>query len=117
VYCSSLEKTIIDCLFKPEYGGGIIEIAKAIFMAKDQIKFDQLLEFAIKFNSNAVIKRLGYLLDLLDLQTDILPELGRLKTNGFVVLDTELPAVGKRTTAWNIQQNVAPETIKASLFT
>ena len=26
-------------------------------------------------------------------------------------------AVGKRTTAWNIQQNVAPETIKASLFT
>jgi predicted transcriptional regulator of viral defense system len=117
VYCSSLEKTIIDCLFKPEYAGGIIEIAKAIFMAKEQIKFDQLLEFAKKFNSNAVIKRLGYLLDLLDLQTDILPELRRLKTNGFVVLDTELPAVGKRTTAWNIQQNVTPETIKASLFT
>lgn len=30
VLCSDLEKTIIDCLFKPEYAGGNVEVAKAI---------------------------------------------------------------------------------------
>lgn len=31
VSCSDLEKTFIDCLFKPDYAGGIVEIAKAIY--------------------------------------------------------------------------------------
>jgi len=33
VLCSDLEKTIIDCLFKPEYAGGIVEVAKAIYVS------------------------------------------------------------------------------------
>ena len=39
VKCSDLEKTFIDCLFKPDYAGGVVEIAKAIYISKDKIKF------------------------------------------------------------------------------
>ncbi|GHT05563.1 hypothetical protein AGMMS49525_13010 [Bacteroidia bacterium] len=63
VWCSDLEKTVIDCLYKPDYAGGVVEIAKAIFMAREKMKYTQLLDYAIKFNSQAVIKRLGIYLN------------------------------------------------------
>ena len=65
--CSDLEKTIIDCLFKPDYAGGIVEVAKAIYTSKDKIKYDILLEYAKKFDSQAVIKRLGFFLEMLNI--------------------------------------------------
>lgn len=63
VMCSDLEKTFIDCLFKPEYSGGIVEVARAIYTSKDRIKYDTLLAYAKIFDSQAVIKRLGFLLE------------------------------------------------------
>lgn len=117
VVCSDLEKTIIDCLFKPEYAGGVVEIAKAIFLSKDKIKFTKLFEYAEKFNSQAVIKRLGYLLEALEIETDIIRKLQKIKTNSYVVLDTELPKDGKLLSRWSIQQNIDVETIKSAIYT
>ena len=37
VPCSDLEKTFIDCLYKPDYAGGITEIAKAFLNAKKKL--------------------------------------------------------------------------------
>jgi predicted transcriptional regulator of viral defense system len=117
VICSDLEKTIIDCLFKPDYAGGIVEIAKAIYIAKDKIKFDQLLDYTKQFNSQAVIKRLGFLLDVLEINNEIVDQLQKLKTASYVVLDTELPKNRKFTSKWSIQQNVETETIISAMYT
>jgi predicted transcriptional regulator of viral defense system len=117
VLCSDLEKTIIDCLFKPDYAGGIVEIAKAIYISKDKINYSQLLNYAIKFNSRSVIKRLGYLLELLSISTPIIDELQKLRTNSITALDTEVPKQGKILTRWSIQQNVDTETIKNAIST
>ena len=117
VMCSDLEKTIIDCLFKPDYAGGIVEIARAIYISKDKIKYNTLLEYAKKFNSQAVIKRLGFLLEILEINTNILDELQKLKTTSCITLDTELPKTGKRISRWSIQQNLEIETIKSAIYT
>ncbi len=117
VLCSDLEKTIIDCLFKPDYAGGIGEIAKAIKMSVDKIKFNQLFEYTVKFDSQAVIKRLGYLLEKLEINTEIISKLHSLKTNSYVILDTELPAQGRRLSRWGIHENLDLETIKAAMYT
>jgi len=117
VLCSDLEKTIIDCLFKPDYAGGIVEIAKAIYISKDKIKFNQLLDYTKKFNSQAVIKRLGFLLNVLKINNEIVEELQKMKTASYVVLDTELPNTGKLISKWSIQQNVETETIKSAIYT
>lgn len=117
VLCSDLEKTIIDCLFKPDYAGGIVEIAKAIYISKNQIRFDKLLEYAQRFKSQAVIKRLGFLLELLDIKNNIIDDLQRIKTASYVVLDTELPKTGKMISRWSIQQNLETETIKSAIYT
>ena len=117
VMCSDLEKTFIDCLFKPDYAGGIVEVARAIYASKDKLKYDILLEYAKKFDSQAVIKRLGFLLETLDINTHIIEELQQMKTASYVVLDTELPKTGKRISRWSIQQNLETETIKSAIYT
>lgn len=117
VQCSDLEKTIIDCLFKPDYAGGIVEVARAIYSTKEKLDYNKLLEYTIKFNSQAVIKRLGYLLELFEIETVIIEELQKLKTASYIVLDTELPKTGKRNSRWSIQQNLDTETIKSAMFT
>ena len=117
VVCSDLEKTFIDCLFKPDYAGGIVEIARAIYISRDKIKYNVLLDYAKKFNSQAVLKRLGFILEILQIETSIIEDLQKSKTNSVVLLDTELPKSGKIKTKWSIQQNIEIETIKTAIYT
>jgi len=116
VQCSDLEKTIIDCLFKPDYAGGIVEIARAIYVSREQINFDRLLAYATRFHSQAVIKRLGFLLELLDIPSGIAGQLQKLRTASYVALDTELPKKGKMISRWSIIQNVESETIQSAIY-
>lgn len=117
IICSDLEKTIIDCLFKPDYAGGIVEIARAIYLSREKLKYNVLLEYVTKFNSQAVLKRLGFLLETLEIKTEIIDNLQKLKTKSIVLLDTELPRTGRSLTRWSIQQNIETETIKEAIYT
>ena len=117
VESSDLEKTIVDCLFKPDYAGGIVEVARAIYISKDKIKFDTLFDYTKKFKSQAVIKRLGFLLELLEINNSITEKLQKSKTASYVLLDTELPKSGKLISRWSIQQNLETETIRSAIYT
>lgn len=117
VSASDLEKTFVDCLYKPHYAGGIVEIAKAIYAARDKIKFDRLLEYTERFKSQAVIKRLGFLLETLEINTGIIENLQKVKTASYVALDTELPETGKSLRRWSVRQNLETETIKGAIYT
>jgi predicted transcriptional regulator of viral defense system len=115
--CSDIEKTIVDCLRKPEYAGGIPEIAKALFAAREQMDHARLLEYATKFGSQAVIKRLGYLLELMGIDTLITEKLLAMKSSSVSLLDTEAPRSGKTLTRWNIVQNIEADTIRGAVVT
>lgn len=116
VQCSDLEKTIIDCLFKPEYSGGITEIAKAIHKSKDKIDYPKLLEYAKRFNSQAVIKRLGFLLELLEIESPVIDKLQKLRTNSFALLEPSYPKEGKTIFRWAIQQNLDSDSILSPIY-
>ncbi|HLT32472.1 MAG TPA: type IV toxin-antitoxin system AbiEi family antitoxin [Aquaticitalea sp.] len=116
VQCSDLEKTIIDCLFKPQYAGGITEIAKAIHKSKDKIDYPKLLEYAKRFNSQAVIKRSGFLLELLEIQNPVIDKLQKLRTNSFVALEPSYPKEGKTIFRWAIQQNIDNDSILSPIY-
>ena len=111
VPCSDLEKTMIDCLYMPAYAGGIIEVAKALWTAREKLDYGKLLSYAKQFDSQVVIKRLGYLLDKLGIETDIIDQLRGLRSAAVSPLDTEVPNEGKISTKWSIRQNVDIETI------
>lgn len=115
VQCSNLEKTIIDCLFKPDYAGGIALIGLALYTSRDEINYNLLLDYAIRFKSQSVIKRLGFLLELFGIGTEIISKLNNLKTSSYTLLDTVLPKSGKMISRWSIQQNLDTETILSTL--
>jgi predicted transcriptional regulator of viral defense system len=117
VSCSDVEKTIVDCLFKPDYAGGIVEVAKAIAVVNQRMDYQKLLTYVLQFESQAVIKRLGFLLEHLGLGQEILDQLHTIKTSSYVVLDTELPRVGTHVRRWSILQNIDLETIKSAVYT
>jgi predicted transcriptional regulator of viral defense system len=115
--CSDLEKTFIDGLFKPEYSGGITEITKALYKSKDKIDFDKLFEYAKRFDSLAVSKRLGYLLELLEVKTPIIEKLQKLKTNAYFLIEPSHPKEGKMISHWNIQENLDKQSILSPIYT
>jgi len=116
VQCSDLEKTIIDCLFKPEYAGGITEITKAIYKIKDKIDYSKILQYAKHFDSQSVIKRLGFLLELLEIKHSAIDELQKLRTNSIVLLEPSYPKKGKTIFRWAIRQNIDTESIFLPIY-
>jgi len=116
VQCSDLEKTIIDCLFKPDYAGGITEIAKAIYKIKDKIDYSKTVQYAKRFDSQAVLKRLGFLLELLEIKHSAIDELQKMRTNSIILLEPSYPKEGKTVSRWSIQQNIDTESILSPIY-
>jgi predicted transcriptional regulator of viral defense system len=117
VQSSDLEKTIIDCLFKPKYASGITEISKAIYKSKDKIDYDKLFNYVKMFDSQAVIKRLGFLLELLKIDHPIIGQLQEIRSNSFVLLEPSYPKEGKTIFRWAIQQNIDRDSILSPIYT
>ena len=63
VYISDIEKTIIDGLKIPEYCGGISEIAKALWIKRQQIDYRKLTDYSERIDVGVVYRRLGFLLE------------------------------------------------------
>ena len=90
------EKTIIDCLDKPKYCGGIIEVAKAL-KTRDYNP-NKLVNYAEKIGNSGVVRRLGYLNDLFSLQMDI----SSIKTRNYLLLDPTMPKKGETNAKWRL---------------
>jgi predicted transcriptional regulator of viral defense system len=105
---SDKEKTLADCLDHPEYCGGISEIAKSLWNAKDEISTEKLVDYSLRMGNSAILKRLGFLLELL--QIDVSEKLmkkirGHLK-KGYVLLDPIEEKYGSYSTRWRLLVNV-----------
>jgi predicted transcriptional regulator of viral defense system len=118
VNCSDLEKTLIDCAFKPDYAGGVSQLSHALYKSRAVLNPDKMLNYTQRFGSDAVVRRLGFLLEALD----ILPELTRAlkgqlnKPAAYVALDTALPKSGQMFSRWGIIQNLDLATIQSVNF-
>jgi predicted transcriptional regulator of viral defense system len=118
VRVSDLERTIIDGLKQPEHCGGLTEVAKGLWMRRQDMKVDKLMEYARRIGVGAVVRRLGFLLETYEMAAP--PDLGRLRnglTATYVRLDPVLPAEGKRLRRWRLQLNVDPEELRAVVRT
>jgi len=110
VKVSDLERTIIDGLKQPEYCGGLTEVAKGLWMRHQEIKVNRLIGYAIKISVGAVMRRLGFLLELYKIGTSEDWEiLSSYLTKTYVRLDPLLPSEGKFLRKWRLQLNVSPQ--------
>jgi len=117
VNCSTIEKTFIDCLYFPRYAGGIHEIGKALYRARDKINEYQLFEYILKFNVQAVMKRMGYLCDSLGLFSNLTNEIKKDITSSFTPLDPSQAKGGKSTSKWRVIDNISIQEIIENIKT
>ena len=68
---SSKEKTIIDGLAHPEYCGGMVEMTKAMWNMRKELDWDAVYRLAKKIGINVVLRRLGYLLNILNMEENL----------------------------------------------
>jgi len=118
VRISDLEKTILDALFHPEYCGGITEIAKGIFLAKDEIDWKKILLYLKKYNKSIIIKRFGYISEILSIANkEILNNLKRKIGKQYDLFDPILPKKKLAKNNWRLIDNVSPEQIRKIIKT
>ncbi|CAN5421912.1 type IV toxin-antitoxin system AbiEi family antitoxin [soil metagenome] len=115
VYCSDLEKTFVDCLYKPNYAGGITEIVKALYKCRNQIDPKKLEEYSERFAAQVVFKRLGFICDRLAIFPELRDGLHKKITNAYAPLDPSLPKKGKTNPQWNIIDNLDMDSILTAI--
>ena len=118
VRVSDIERTTIDCLYRPKYCGGVMEIIKGLWIKKEKIDFDILFDYVIKFKKIVVIKRLGYILESLNLQTaNYLNELRTRINDKYYVLDPLLSTEKTYKNFWKLIANIGPEEMRKNVST
>jgi predicted transcriptional regulator of viral defense system len=114
VKVSDMERTVIDGLHLPAYCGGITEVAKGLWMRRQDMKPERLIDYALRLRNGAVVRRLGYLLDLYQIATpDELDRLRRSLTATYAVLDPAMPPEGPHVSGWRLRVNVSPDELEA----
>jgi len=93
------EKTVIDCLDRPEYAGGIVEVAKAL--ESGSLDHENLSQYARMIGNSAVVRRLGYLSEQMGIPLDLpLPTSRR-----YLLLDPTMPHQGENDPRWRLVIN------------
>lgn len=114
VKVSDLERTVIDGLHLPANCGGITEVAKGLWMRRQDMKPERLIDYALRLRNGAVVRRLGYLLDLYRIVAPRgLAPLRRSLTATYALLDPTLPVEGKYVSGWHLRVNVSPGELEA----
>ena len=114
VMMSNMERTIIDGLQHPGFAGGITEVAKGMWMKRDELKVDRLVDYAQRLGVGAVVRRLGYLLEHYSLaDTQSLESLRSTLTASYLRLEPLLPTEGSFLARWRLQLNVTAEELDA----
>lgn len=118
VRVSDPERTIVDGLKQPEHCGGLTEVAKGLWIRRRDINVKLLLRYSKRLGVGAVVRRLGFLLEIYEMASE--GELDRLRstlTETYVRLDPVLPAEGRRLRRWRLQLNVDRDELQAVVRT
>jgi predicted transcriptional regulator of viral defense system len=79
--------SVLGAFNSATFAGGITEITKGLYKSKEKIDFKRLYDYCKCFNAQSVIKRLGFLLELLEINNPVVDKLLKFKTNSFILLE------------------------------
>jgi len=114
VFVSDLERTLLDGLRQPAYCGGFSEVAKGFSIKHHAIDPQIIIDYAVKLDVGAVIRRLGYLMELYQIGSRIHWTFLQTKlTSTYQLLDPELPAEGPHIAKWRLRLNIPQEELLA----
>ncbi|MFP3984607.1 MAG: hypothetical protein ACLFU9_01395 [Candidatus Bathyarchaeia archaeon] len=114
VNISDFEKTLADALDHPEHCGGMLEVAKYLWNAGENVAIEKIVNYAERMGNTAVVKRLGYLVESLniDVAAEVLSKVKKMISPGMSAFDLTRPRKGRYNTRWSLLLNVSEETLE-----
>jgi predicted transcriptional regulator of viral defense system len=110
VSVSDPTRTVVDILDDPTLGGGIRSVADIVYeyLTGEFRDDDLLLEYGDRLGNRAVFKRLGFLLEHLEVSpAGLLAACARRRSAGLVTLDPSVHTRGRIVRRWGLRANVA----------
>ncbi len=112
---SDLERTVTDCLRRPEFAGGMAGVAHILAIAKPRLNWSRLVTYLDRLGNRSLVQRAGYLLELV--RPSVKPPTSwsarRLVSNGDPYVPLGPPSVygrrGARGSRWRVILNVSAE--------
>jgi predicted transcriptional regulator of viral defense system len=114
VTVSDPSRTLVDVLDDPRLGGGIRTVADILreYVSSKHRNDDLVIEYGDRLANHAVFKRLGYLLEELGVDADVLVAACRSRRSaGLVALDPSVKARGRILRRWGLRINVPLATL------
>ena len=94
------ERTILDCLDRPELCGGIVEAFKGL--SNDSLDSRKIMEYSVRMRNSGITRRLGFLWDIMGVDHDIEP----LRTRNYLYLDPTMKKKGPKDPKWRLIINL-----------
>ena len=108
VRVSDPTRTVVDILDEPALGGGIRQVADVVreYFTGEHRTDERLLSYIERFGNRTVYKRLGYLLETLEIDApELIERCLERKSSGISALDPAIARKGKITKRWNLRVN------------
>jgi len=111
VQMAKRERALLDALDRPRYAGGIGEVSRMVSRAAGKLSWDALLDLLRRWDLSALVQRLGYLLDLHQIEVPAkrrtaLIKLMRPASHVHMGPRQKWGTSGKLVKTWNIIENV-----------
>lgn len=100
------ERTILDLIADPARAGGFSEVLAVLEEHHADLDLDKLVSYAVRFGVVAVAKRLGWALETLGMDDEILGPLLGLPARGRQALDPQRPRRGRTIRRWSLLDNL-----------
>ncbi len=100
------ERTLFDLIARSDLFGGISMAIETISSNLERIDLSQLVQYAIRFDVGAYIKRLGWVLEISGVGDDILEPLMIYEIQNYHLLDPQRRDEGEPITHWKLNNNL-----------
>lgn len=120
VEVADLERTFLDAVDRPDLCGGIEEVARGFARRLGDLEREKLLRYAMEFDAPVVLKRLGFLLEIVGhADPRLLRELERLtpRVKWYPKLVPDRAPVVERNKRWQLDINVDPDRLMDAVTT
>jgi predicted transcriptional regulator of viral defense system len=120
VEAADLERTFLDAADRPDLCGGIEEVARGFARRHADLDRERLLRYAIEFDTPVVVKRLGFLLEIVGHgDPRLFRELERLapRLKWYPTLVPGGDRIIERNKRWQLDVNVDPERLMDAVTT
>lgn len=101
------ERTALDLIARPDIFGGVSAAIEILENSLGQISVNRLVEYALKYDTGSVIKRLGWALEKLGVHEPDLEGLQNYPVKRYYPLDPTLNDDAPKNKRWQILENLS----------